>query len=175
MEFQFLKKPAFKYALGGFVTAVAVFGIYSIGVPVAHEFTTSFAMKEFKRYGVAGTYRRHFFSFVDRFHNLAQLESDNENLRAQVAELDKKKTLEETGLAERELASMNEVLEKKVNTETGSPEARLPQTITYEVPNHLMPSELYPLALAYFRKQEYEKSVAIFESYLETRSAPLVK
>jgi tetratricopeptide (TPR) repeat protein len=163
MGFHFFKKPAFKYALSGFVTAIVGYGIYSVGVPVAKELNSSFAVREFKEFGVVGTYRKHCFSFVDRFHNLAQLESDNDSLRAQLALLDQKKTLEEAGIAERELASMNEVLEKKVTEETGSPVAHLPQTIVYEVPNHLMPSELYPLALAYFRKQDFEKSVAIFD------------
>jgi lipoprotein NlpI len=105
----------------------------------------------------------HFFSFVDRFHGLAHLEEENEALKAQLAEMDKKQTLAESDLAERELASMNELLEKKVKEETGSAEARLPQTIAYEVPKHLMPSELYPLGLAYFRKQDFEKTVAIFD------------
>jgi hypothetical protein len=53
------------------------------------------------------------------------------------------------------------VLEKKVKEQAGSNEAHLPQVIGYQVPAHLVPSELYSLSLAYFRKQEYEKTVTI--------------
>jgi tetratricopeptide (TPR) repeat protein len=163
MGFQFFHKPAFRYASAGF--AVAIFGYlgYSIGVPVGQEFSDSFAMKEFKQYGVVGTYRNHFFSSFDKFQDLAGLATENENLKAQLALIEKKQTLEDTDRTERDLASMNELLEKKVKEQGGSGEARLPQTLGYEVPPHLMPSQLYTLALAYFRKQEFEKTVGLLD------------
>ena len=167
MRFSFFKKPAFRYATAGFVSAIFGYVGYSIGVPVGQEFADSFAMKEFTQYGVVGTYRKHFFSAFDKFHDLENLSIENENLKAQLAGIEAKQTVEEDTRTERELASINSVLEKKIKEQGGSGEARLPQTIAFEVPEHLTPAQLYTLALAYFRKQEFEKTASILDALFE--------
>jgi tetratricopeptide (TPR) repeat protein len=163
MSFSFFHKPAFRYAAAGFAVAIFSYVGFVVGVPVGHEFADSFAMKEFKQYGVVGTYRKHFFSSFDKFHDLANLENENEALKARLALLEQKETMAEDQRAERELASMNQVLEGKTKEQGGSGEAHLPQTLAYEIPPRLMPTQIYTLGLAYFRKQEFEKSAVIFE------------
>ncbi len=150
------------YGLAGIAASFAAYFGYAVGKPVYSEYQSSFAAKEFKQYGVAGTYEKHFFSFLGRLHNLASLEQENEALQSRLARLEKEAVLHESAQAERDLASLNEQLEMKLKSETGSSEARIPQGLTYEVPEHLNHNQLYTLALGYFRKQEYEKSAVIF-------------
>ena len=166
MDFAFFKKPAFKYASAGFALAIVGYGMLCVGRPIAQEFNESFAMKEFREYGVVGTYRKHFFSFFDRIQGLSHLEAENDALKVQIAKLEAEQTIEEATKAERDIASLNSMLEKHVKSQTGSKAARVPQSIGYEMPGHLTSSELYPLALAYFRKQEFVKSATILDHLL---------
>jgi len=172
MSFDFFKKASFRYATAGFSAAVVGGLLYYVGVPVAREFNDSFAMKEFRQYGVLGTYRHHFFSCFERFHDLANLENENESLKSQLALLEKRATLENSEKAEQELAAMNSILEKKVKLQAGSEDAHLPQSILYQVPPHLTPAQLYTLALAYFRKQEFEKTVTLLNALFELPADP---
>ena len=143
------------------------YGAWTIGSPVYHEFQSSFAMKEFKQYGLVGTYRHHFFSFLDRFAALSDLERENEELTQKLAQLEKQNTLLESSHTERELASLDHTIEADVKKQTGSQTAVVLESITYEVPEHVSNTDLYALALGYFRKQEYEKVVVLFH-YLFT-------
>ena len=163
----FLKKPPVRYTVAGFLFALGSYGGFLLGRPIVREYQSSFAAKEFHQYGVVGTYQKHFFGFVSRLQGLANLERENEELQSRLAELDRKTTLEATATAERDLASLNEHLESKLKDETGSAEARIPQSVTYELPEHLNHPQLYSLALGYFRKQEFEKSAVIFTALLE--------
>ncbi len=137
--------------------------------PIYFEYQDSFAAKEFRAYGVFGTYHRHFFSFTDRFHNLAFLEKENEELKERMARVEAKQGVADAEQAERDLAAMNEKLEKKLEEESGSPLGQLPQTISYEVPLHLTPMQLHSLALGYFRKQEFEKSGVLLQHLLHLK------
>ncbi|MBC7396156.1 MAG: hypothetical protein H7333_01835 [Bdellovibrionales bacterium] len=157
-----LQKQTLFNGLVGLIASVTAYGAWSIGKPVYLEYQSSFAAKEFKEYGVIGTYKRHFSFFAGGMHKLSVLEQENEELQNRVAELEKKTTLNETAQVERNLASLNERLELKLKEDTGSNAARIPQGMTYEVPEHLTHQQLYTLGLGYFRKQEYEKSALIF-------------
>lgn len=163
---QLLKKPFFVYGFAGLTASISAYVGWSLGKPVYLEYQDSFAAKEFREYGVMGTYQKHFFAFAGRLHGLAGLEHENEELQNQVAQLEKKTAQTDNAQAERDLASLNEHLEMKLKSETGSAEARIPQSLTYQVPEHLNHNQLYTLALGYFRKQEFEKSAVIFSFLL---------
>lgn len=165
----FLKSASFKFAAAGFACSVIGYGVWTYGTPVYQEFASSFAMKEFKQYGVMGTYHRHFFSFLDRFKGLAGLEHENETLNERVAELEKQNALLDNAKSERELASLNELVQGDVKTQTGSERAILLDSIDYELPERVSDSGLYALALGYFRRQEYEKTVVLFDHLLNLK------
>lgn len=127
------------------------------------EFKDSFAMKEFKQYGVYGTYKKHFFGFIDHAGKLAGLEDENERLNQKVALLEKDVTLSEGARTERDLAALNKTLEEKLDHEAGSTLAVTEENIDYEVPKKISPAGLYTLALGYFRKKDFEKVVVLLD------------
>ena len=51
---------------------------------------------------------------------------------------------------------------ERLNTEAGSPIARIPDGIEYKVPPKVLPYQLQVLGMEYFRKHDYEKSAVIF-------------
>ena len=165
----FLKSSGFRYSLAGFACSVIAYAVWTAGTPVYREFQTSFAMKEFKEYGVLGTYHKHFFSFADRFDHLVGLEEQNEALTQKVAELEKENVLLDSGKTERELASVNEKTEETVREKTGSETAVVLESIEYKVPSRVSSTGLHALAVGYFRKQEYLKSVVLFNHLLSLK------
>jgi tetratricopeptide (TPR) repeat protein len=142
---------------------------WKVGVPVFEEFKSSFAMREFKEFGIYGTYKKHFFAFTDQLDDLARMDRENDELQQKVAHLEKKVTLNETRQAERELASLNEMLEERLRDDAGSELAIAMRTITYEIPNNLSYAQLYSLALGYFKKEDFEKSALLFHHLLELK------
>ncbi len=130
----FIHKPAFRYALSGFFCAIGLFGLVRFGRPVAEEFGSSFAMKEFRTLGIYGTYKHHFFSFVDRVDEFAGLDRENDQLNRRLAELEKERVLHDAARATRDLASLNDTLEESLRNEAGSELATALNSIRYEVP-----------------------------------------
>lgn len=164
-----LQKPAFRHALAGFACAVGLFGMYRLGTPVVNEFKDSFAMKEFKQSGVYGTYKKHFFSFVDRVDDFAGLDRENRDLNRKLAELEKERILGDAARATRDLASLNETLEESLRNEAGSELATALNSIKYEVPSHLAVHQLHALAVGHFRREDHEKSAMVFHHLLSLK------
>ena len=171
----FFKSFGFRYSLAGFACSVIAYGAWTFGTPVYHEFSTSFAMKEFKQYGVWGTYHKHFFSFADRFKGLVGLEEENEALTEKVAQLEKENVVLQSEHTERELASVTKTTEESVKEKTGSETAVVLDSIEYKVPAHVSGAGLHALALGYFRKQEYAKSVVLFDHLVNLKEDPQFK
>jgi len=169
---QLFQKPAFRHALAGFICAVGLFGLYRVGTPVVEEFRGSFAMKEFKQYGVYGTYKRHFFSFVDRLDEFAILDRENRQLNKKLAELEKDQILGDAARATRDLASLNETLEESLKNEAGSELAIALHSIKYEVPSHLAVHQLHALAVGHFRREDHEKAARVLHHLLGLKDDP---
>ncbi len=163
---QLLQKPAFRHALAGFVCAVGLFGLYKVGTPVVEEFRGSFAMKEFKQLGVYGTYKKHFFSFIDRVDEFAILDRENRQLNKKLAELEKDQILGDAARATRDLASLNETLEESLKNEAGSELGTALHSIKYEVPSHLAVHQLHALAVGHFRREDHEKAAMVLHHLL---------
>ncbi len=166
---RFLQTPAFRHALAGFACAIGLFGLFRIGTPVIEEFKGSFAMKEFKEYGIYGTYKRHFFSFVDRVDEFAELDRENRVLSRKLAELEKDQILGDAARATRDLASLSETLEETLKNEAGSELATAMQSIKYDVPAHLAVHQLHTLAVGHFRREDYEKSALVLHHLLSLK------
>lgn len=142
-------------------------GFYHVLKPVYVEFDQSFAMKEFRQNGVYGTYKKHFFWFVDNLGHLAHLEDENEYLQGRVAILEKEKQVLLSHQAETEIAGQTKKLGESLKRTEGSELAVALQAIQYTVPQRLTTGELHTLALGYFRSKDWQKSVVIFE-YLQS-------
>ena len=148
-------KPAVRYSLAGFATAIVGYGLWMVAVPVYHEYQTSFAAREFHQYGVWGTYKHRFFNFVSKLDEMRVLDEENERLSTQIATLEKDLELERTIKQDVEAKEITEEISRKLRGTTGSELARVLQTIEYKVPVNLLPDQLYVLGLGYFRKNEY--------------------
>jgi tetratricopeptide (TPR) repeat protein len=162
-----LKIPTFApYLALGLVTSTVV---WFVGLPVYHEFNTSFAMKEFKQYGVVGTYHKHFFAFADGLHEIFDLDHENIRLNEEVARLEKELEQEKSGKVEVEAKTSTDTVAFKLKEETGSELATTLENIPYTPPANILPHQLYVLGVSYFRKAEYEEAAVIFSQLLKMK------
>ncbi len=148
--------------------ALVVFGALAwfAGIPLVREFQGSFAAKEFKERGVLGTYHHHFLRFFGQVDELAVLDRENDKLVQKAANLEKKVILSETRNVERELATLNEMVEERLRDDAGSELAVAQKNIEYQIPNNLSYNQLQVLALSLFKKKEFGPSALIFQHLL---------
>ena len=160
---------ALKYSLAGFTTAVCAGFFFYLSRPVFTEFGDSFAFREFKQYGVVGTYRKHYHHFFDTISNLATADSRHESLMKELASLQKE--LEVANEKNTEIDGRKETQEiaSRIKAEAGSAVARVPDDIEYTIPAYLLPNQLMVLGMEYFRTHDYEKSAVIFHSLVHLK------
>jgi tetratricopeptide (TPR) repeat protein len=110
---------------------------------------------------VTGRYVRAFASIQDKVDGLRHAELENERLSMENANL--RTTLEAMRFERQETNAKNltEVLERKLTQDAGSRLARTIANITYRVPGNMLPGQLYPLAVSYFKAHEDEKAAVI--------------
>lgn len=140
--------------------------MFKVGVPVWKEFQTSFAYRDFKEYGVIGTYKHRFFSAFDKFDSLESLDRENAELSQRLALIEKEFEIERSRNASAEMQEITRDLANRIREEGGSELARVMSAIPYRVPSNLLPHQQYALALGYFRKQEYEQAAVLFNHLL---------
>ncbi|MBU6155150.1 MAG: hypothetical protein KGP28_12675 [Bdellovibrionales bacterium] len=143
-----------------------------VGIPLAREFQDSFAAKEFKEKGILGTYHHHFLRFFGQVDDLAVLDQENDKLTQKVAQLEKKVVLTETRNAERDLATLNEMVEERLRDDAGSELALAQKNIEYQIPKNLSYNQLGVLALSHFKKKEYGPSALLFQHLLNLKEEP---
>ena len=153
------------------LAALVVIGglVWFVGIPVFREFQDSFAAKEFRERGVLGTYHHHFFRFFGQLDSLALLDKENDKLTQKVANLEKKVVLTETRNAERDLATLNEMVEERLRDDAGSELALAQKNIEYQIPKNLSYNQLQVLALSLFKKKEFGPSALIFQHLLNLK------
>ncbi len=143
--------------------------VWFAGIPLFREFRGSFAAKEFKERGVLGTYHHHFLRFFGHMDELALLDQENDHLNQKVAHLEKKMVLTETRSVERELATLNEMVEERLRDDAGSELALARKNIEYQIPKNLSYNQLLVLALSHFKKKEFGPSALIFHHLLNLK------
>ena len=163
------RKKSIRYGLAGFLASFAAFGLWQVAKPVVHEFDTSFAMREFKANGVVGTYKKHFFSFVDKLDEMRSLDLENQALGRKIALLEQKIVLNQVEHVEHEARRSTASVSERLHHEAGSELARVLKSIPYHAPENLLPNQLYTLGIEYFRKQEYEQAAVIFSQLIDLR------
>jgi tetratricopeptide (TPR) repeat protein len=166
---ELFNRKSVRYSLAGFACSFIAYGAYRVGTPIVKEYQSSFAAKEFKQNGVVDTYKKHFFSFVDKLDDMKSLDQENQALNRKVASLEKEIELERSAATEKEAKEITAETSKRLHTEAGSELARVLESIEYKVPTNLLPNQLYSLAVGYFRKQEYEQAAVILSSLVNLK------
>ncbi len=162
------KSSSGKKSIIRILAALVVFGalVWFAGVPLIREFQGSFAAREFREKGVLGTYHHHFLRFFGQVDELAVLDQENDKLVQKTANLEKKVILSETRNVERELATLNEMVEERLRDDAGSELAVAQKNIEYQIPKNLSYNQLQVLALSLFKKKEYGPSALILQHLL---------
>jgi|GEM_PF-2074567 len=163
------RKKSIRYGLAGFLASFAVFGLWQVAKPVVHEFDSSFAMREFKANGVIGTYKKHFFSFIDKLDEMRSLDLENQALGRKIALLEQEIVLNRVEHVEHEASRTTASVSERLQRKAGSELARVLKSISYHAPENLLPNQLYALGIEYFRKQEYEQAAVIFSQLIDLR------
>ncbi len=158
----FINKKSFKYSLAGFGSAMVAGVLFFVAKPIFHEINSSFAVKEFKTIGIVGTYRKHYHHFFDQLNKLSVADSREQDLVRELASVQQSFELEKAKNTENEVRKETKKIAETLKVEAGSPVARVPDGIEYNVPNQILPHQLQVLGMEYFRSQEYEKSAVIF-------------
>jgi hypothetical protein len=148
----------------GITVAIGVF--VSIAIPVYAEFKTSFAMKDFKKYGVIGAYRHHYHHFFEKVDNLATADLQEEKLLRELASTKRELEIERAKATESEQKSESHQVAGKLKKQAGSHLARMPEAISYRAPKNMQTHQLVVLGMEYFRKHDYEKSAVIFHDLM---------
>ena len=165
----FFHRKSVRYSSAGFLASVAVYGVGLAFHPVYQEYQTSFAAKEFKQHGIYGTYKKHFFSFIDKLDEMKSLDHENQLLSEKLANLEKEIALEHSGEEEQEAKANTQEVAGRLHAEAGSDLARVVAAIDYSAPKNLLPNQLYTLGVGYFRKQEYEQAAVILSQLIELK------
>jgi hypothetical protein len=111
------------------------------------------------------SYREAFSQIGTKMEAISVADRENERLTLENANLRNKleKLQFECNTEKAEKFTKN--FESKFDAQTGSKVGRTLNTIQYKMPTHLMPSQLYTLAVSYFKAREDEKA-AVIMSYL---------
>jgi len=144
-------------------------GMAFVMYPVYQEYKISFAAKEFKKYGVIETYRKRYHLFLEKMDNLATADMQEESLLRELAEVRKALEVEKTKHDEAEIHQESNKIAEHLKKQAGSPLARVPEGIEYEVPSNMMAHQLLVLGMEYFRKHDYEKSAVIFNDLMNRK------
>lgn len=148
------------------MSAVVLGLVVGVGVPVWKEFKTSFAYRDFQKYGVLGTYQHRFFGTFVKIKDFEAMDRENHELQQRVALLEKNYEIERARNSQAEMKEITQELSDRIRDEAGNELARVLAAIPYKVPTHLLPHQQYALALGYFRKQEYEQAAVLFNHLL---------
>lgn len=159
---KYTNKKSIKYGLAGFGSAMIVGAFFYVSMPVLHELNDSFAIKEFKKIGILGTYRKHYHHFFNTLEAIASADSREQTLVRELASVQKDLEVERSKNSENEAKKETHQIAERLKEEAGSSIAVVPDEIEYEVPTQILPHQLQVLGMGYFRKHDYEKSAVIF-------------
>ncbi len=165
-----LRKLNYKKA---FIVTIALTGVAGvlggavlIGRPLLREINSSFAMKEFRKFGVIETYRKRYHLFFEKVDQLATADLHEEFLMRELAETRRDLEVEKAKTAEIEFRNQTKKIASHLKKKTGSHLARIPDGIEYEVPTTMQSYQLMVLGMEYFRKHDFEKSAMIFHDLM---------
>ncbi len=162
-------KKGFKIGAAAVGITVAIGVTVRIAIPVYAEFKNSFAMKDFRKYGVIGAYRHHYHHFFEKVDNLATADQQEEKLLRELASTKRELEIERAKAAESEQQRDSHAVAGKLKKKAGSHLARVPDAISYQIPKNMQTHQLMVLGMEYLRKHDYEKSAVIFHDLMNRK------
>jgi hypothetical protein len=111
--------------------------------------------------GLFGIYVDAFHSIQDKVDQLARAQQENDRLRLENANLRLQTEALRFNCDAKMASTSTKETEQKLEKMTGAPMGRIPASIQYRPPSHLLPPQLYTLAISYFKGHEHEKAAVI--------------
>lgn len=125
-----------------------------------HESTKAERKGFFAR--VFGTYADAWQSIQDKVRELQRAEEENHRLRLENAHLRVMVESQKYGCRVEESKKHAQKVGAKLNAETGTRVARTLASVSYQMPENLLPEQLHALGVGYFKSKDYEKAAVIF-------------
>jgi tetratricopeptide (TPR) repeat protein len=143
--------------LGGVCALVVFIGVqlYRGAKYVAHASTG------WKVSTLIHAYSNSFKTIQAKVDSIHRAEEENQHLRLENANLRLKVEEFRFGCGVQAAADHSKKTEQKLIHQTGTRIGRTLASIQYQPPTHLLPAQLYTLAVSYFRAAEYEKAAVI--------------
>lgn len=157
------------YSLAGLLSSFVVAAFLYLSMPVLKEVNQSFVVKEFKTIGVMGTYRKHYHHFFSEIEKLANADQREQSLLRNLASVTRDLELERSRNAERTGEVETQKIAEHLKVEAGSSLAKTPDSIHYQVPDHISSHQLLTLGMEYFRKKDFEKSAVILHELMNLK------
>lgn len=114
-----------------------------------------------KKTGFFGSIVHAITSAGDKVAELRRADEENQRLRLENANLRLKLEASQFDCHAQDAAKNTRDLETKLDRETGTKMGRALASISYKFPTHLLPPQLYTLAMSYFKAREDEKAAVI--------------
>jgi len=109
-----------------------------------------------------GAYADAWQSVQDKVHELQRAEEENRSLRLEKAHLRVMVESQKYGCRVDESKKHAQKVGAKLNAETGTKVARTLASVSYQMPENLLPEQLHALGVGYFKSKDYEKAAVIF-------------
>lgn len=113
-------------------------------------------------HGLVGKYVKAYKDVQARVAELRRADEDNERLRLENAHLRLKVESMQFNCHASDAAKSSQEFQIKLDRETGTKMGRTLASISYQMPTHLNPEQLYTLGVSYFAGREDEKAAVIF-------------
>jgi tetratricopeptide (TPR) repeat protein len=160
----------FSGTLGSILIAVSVLACVAAALaPVLHEVLHSEVGETLKQRGISETYRFYFHEAITRLKDLERADRENQELRHRLDELEKQYDRAEVEALEKTLHAQTDLKTKIQKEQTGSEIGQSLMQLKYEPPTHLMPHQLYALAVGYIRKNENQQAAAILTRLVDLK------
>lgn len=107
-------------------------------------------------------YRNFFQGLNAKVENFKSAEDDNRRLRIENAQLRVRIETEKFSCRIDESKKQAQKVGAKLNAETGNRVGRTLASVSYQIPENLLPDQVQALGVSYFKVKDYEKAVTIF-------------
>lgn len=122
---------------------------------------TVFRQHSFAPNSIWARYKEAFVSVHKKVEHLQKVDEENEKLNLENANLRVRVEALQFDCRAQDAAKKTQELGLKFNQETGSRVGRNLASITYKIPPEMLPYQLFPLAVSYFKSRQDEKAAVI--------------
>ena len=120
------------------------------------------SVKSAGKTGILATYIQAYRGIQERARALREADVENSRLKLENTNLRLKLESMQFSCHASDAAKETKTFEMKLDRETGTKMGRTLASISYQLPTHLMPQQLFTLGTTYFKAREDEKAAVIF-------------